>query len=68
MGITDVEAAYHSQHIPSFQHKKSAFISKLDEAWPNHWSHHTQPLITFLLISSCYPIYFANYHAHQEQI
>lgn len=54
--------------FPASNIRNQLFISKLDEAWPNHRSRHTQTLITFLLISSCYLIYFANYHAHQEQI
>lgn len=42
--------------FPASNIRNQLFISKLDEAWPNHRSRHTQPLITFLLCKlSCSP-------------
>lgn len=35
--------------FPASNIRNQLFISKLDEAWPNHRSRHTQTLITFLL-------------------
>lgn len=57
MGLQMLKLYITVNTFPASNIRNQLFISKLDEAWHNHQSRHTQPLITFLLISSCYPIY-----------